>query len=149
MSASLEMFVIIRGTTKAINRLGFLSHGLLICLLTRFFLISPKNAGQRMWSKCGRCALCVAVHLQEIWAKRVNMDSINYQYYLCREKQINLYLQKYLTKISMYSISERLVICVNIVVCFAKFRRIIFSRHIPLDMMIILVKISCKLKCYF
>lgn len=81
-----------------------------------------KERGQ----KSGRCALCVAVHLQEIWVEWVNMDSINYKYYLCREKQINLYLQKYLTRIPMYLISERFVIHVNILVCFAKFRRIIF-----------------------
>lgn len=41
------MFVIIQEITKAIGRLEFLSHGLLLCILMRYILISPRNAGQR------------------------------------------------------------------------------------------------------
>lgn len=54
----LEMFVITQGVTKAIGRLQFLSYGVLICILTRYFLeeeIQVKKLVE-MWLFCF-CAL--------------------------------------------------------------------------------------------
>lgn len=59
------MFVITQGITKAVGRLEFLSCGLLICILTRYFLISPRNAGQKNGQNVVILLLCAAVHIQD------------------------------------------------------------------------------------
>jgi len=121
------MFVVIQGIIKTIGRLEFLSQGLLVCILTRYFLISLRNADQRTRSKSGHFA---SVYCCSSPGNLGGMSeyglSIIYQYYLCREKQINLHLQKYLTTVHMYYISERFVTHVDILLCFAKFKRVIF-----------------------
>lgn len=70
--------------------------------------------------------LCPAVRLQEMWVEWVNMNSVNYPFNLCREKQINLYLQKHLTAVRTHYMGEVFVIRVATLLCFAKFKRIIF-----------------------
>lgn len=71
------------------------------CLhLNYILLISLRNAGQRTQSESGHFAsvFCCSPPGDLGWVSEYGF-STNYQYYLCREKQINLSLQKYLTAV--------------------------------------------------